>query len=212
MLATPIASFVIQPRTNASELSPQINITAPWLALEKAGASNARTPGLVLPTHIHHTLNQTTPSNKSPPSNYSSPLTASWCRIKNTGFDILYSSHGGQPLSRGDIMLSIGHVREALAEMIKDEGGTSHIISRIVETSVRRVSFTLFDEALNEKPLWELHDALDVLLVCAYDKVWKREIHGTIFETEKQKRFASVAIRKKKVERKDEGKRAVVED
>ncbi|KAL8700664.1 MAG: hypothetical protein Q9201_005319, partial [Fulgogasparrea decipioides] len=70
-------------------------------------------------------------------------------------------------------MLAIGQLREAIADTIKEQGGTSRYDSRIMKVSQDDVVLTIFDETLNQHTLQELHDVLDVMLVCAYDKVFR---------------------------------------
>ncbi|KAL8956897.1 MAG: hypothetical protein Q9183_006193, partial [Haloplaca sp. 2 TL-2023] len=110
-----------------------------------------------------------------------SPLGASWCQIKDSTFELLFDTRGGAPIPLSTLMYAIGIVREALAELIAEQGEHAHYNNIFLSISSKGVVVTMFDERMPLYTLRELHDAVDVVLLCSYQNNVRQEVHGTIF-------------------------------
>ena len=67
----------------------------------------------------------------------------------------------------------------------------------------------MFDERLPLYTLRELHDAVDVVLLCSFQNNVRQEVHGTIFSIPEVRRFASFAIREVALGEMGEGREGV---
>lgn len=79
---------------------------------------------------------------------------------------------------------------------MEELGKDGHFTSPMMKISTRGLTVALFDERLPTYTLFELHDAVDVVLLCSFEKNIRSEVHGTLFSMADRRRFASVAIRK----------------
>ncbi|KAL8714000.1 MAG: hypothetical protein Q9220_002146 [cf. Caloplaca sp. 1 TL-2023] len=124
-------------------------------------------------------------------------LTASWCRPPDSDLDLFFSTFGGSVLSRGTVLSAVGTLREVLSDLMKEEGKDTACQRVDIRIASRAgVAVTIFDRTLAKRSWSELHDAVDVLLLCVYQKEVGTEMQGTLFEIEGKFRFASVVIQK----------------
>ncbi|KAL8755948.1 MAG: hypothetical protein Q9199_003266 [Rusavskia elegans] len=168
ILPTRISSLVAQPQQEtSSDRFLDVNFTNTELAVGRAGSNNLYAP---------------------------TPLTSSWCRPETAELDLLLSTRGGQPIPTVEIMYAVGVFRETIDDMVKAEGKDRKCDKRSLRIMSRGLVVTLFDPLLEEQNWQDIHDGLDVLLLCCYIKKVSAELSGTLFSVEKKKRFASVAI------------------
>lgn len=130
-----------------------------------------------------------------------SPLTSSWCRPKGSEHDLLFSTRGGQFIPLSDLMYAVGVFREVIADLAKEEGQEAKARKESLRITSRDIVVTIFDPLLAIQNLHDIHDGLDILLLCCYLNKVQAELSGTLFNIETTRRFASVAIRKKTVQR-----------
>ena len=128
-----------------------------------------------------------------------SPLTSSWCRPKGSELDLLFSTRGGGPIPLSDLMYAVGVFREVVGDLAKEEGQDAKARKQSLRITSRDIVVTIFDPLLAKQNLHDIHDGLDVLLLCCYVNKVQAELSGTLFNIENTRRFASVAIRKKTV-------------
>ncbi|KAI4099675.1 MAG: hypothetical protein LQ339_005840 [Xanthoria mediterranea] len=177
ILPTRISSLVARPQlATSSDRFLDVNFTKAELTVGGAGSNNLRAP---------------------------TPLTSSWCRPASSELDLLFSTHGGQPLLTTHVMYAIGVFREVIDEMAKERGPSTTCGRRSLRITSRGVAVTIFDPLLAEQNWQDIHDAIDILLLCCYLKKVSAELAGTLFDIEKMKRFASVAIAEAQVPRAD---------
>ncbi|KAI4283543.1 MAG: hypothetical protein L6R35_005127 [Caloplaca aegaea] len=119
---------------------------------------------------------------------------SSWCRPRSSDVDLLYSTFGGRPLDLPDVMFAVGVLREVANEEVKEKGKDASIKRRTLRINVRNIAITVFDERLADRTWQEVHDVVDILLLCVYIKKIAAETMGTFFHIESQRRWASVMI------------------
>ncbi|CAL8577589.1 hypothetical protein XPA_003413 [Xanthoria parietina] len=100
-------------------------------------------------------------------------------------------------------MYAIGVFREVINEMAKEKGTSATCGRRSLRIASRGVVVSIFDPLLAGQNWQDIHDAIDILLLCCYLKKVSAELGGTLFDIEKMKRFASVAIAEEQVPRAD---------
>ncbi|KAL8966417.1 MAG: hypothetical protein Q9197_005996 [Variospora fuerteventurae] len=108
--------------------------------------------------------------------------------------DLLYSTFGGRPLDHPNVMFAVGVLRELANEEVKENGKEASVKRRTLRINVRNIVITLLDERLADRTWQEVHDVVDILLLCVYIKKIAAETTGTFFNIESQKRWASVMI------------------
>ncbi|KAI4139700.1 MAG: hypothetical protein LQ341_004114 [Variospora aurantia] len=119
---------------------------------------------------------------------------SSWCRPQTSEVDLLYSTFGGRPLDYLNVMFAVGVLRKVANEKVKENGKDASIKRRTLRINVRNIVITVFDERLADRTWQEVHDVVDVLLLCVYIKKIAAETAGTFFHIESQKRWASVMM------------------
>ncbi|KAL8775071.1 MAG: hypothetical protein Q9209_000550 [Squamulea sp. 1 TL-2023] len=91
-------------------------------------------------------------------------------------------------------MYAVAVFREAVADMAREKGADQKCGKPSLRAMARGIVVTILDPLLAQKSLREIHDALDILLVCCYQNKVHAELRGTLFDIEEKKRFASVVI------------------
>ncbi|KAI4200546.1 MAG: hypothetical protein LQ346_002345 [Caloplaca aetnensis] len=129
--------------------------------------------------------------------NAPTPHTSHWCRPIESELDLLFSTHAGQPLELADIMYVVGVLREVAQREIKEKGRNGRIEQKPLRISLRGINLTLLDQRLDERTWGEIHDAMDVLLLCVYLNKIAAETRGTFFDIKTQTRLAVVVIAKR---------------
>ncbi|KAL9004936.1 MAG: hypothetical protein Q9188_002255 [Gyalolechia gomerana] len=165
VLPIPIATLVLQPPTNASE------VTAP---AELSGiASGDGRIGL-----------------NAPPS----PSLTDWCRPASSDLDLHFSTKSGKPLPHKDVVWVVGVLREVIADEVTAFGDRARVTDRQLTAKVRNIVVTVFDENLKDRTWAEVHYALDVVLLCVFQNKIASEFHAIMFEVATWKRLAAVMV------------------
>ncbi|KAL8940905.1 MAG: hypothetical protein Q9216_002535 [Gyalolechia sp. 2 TL-2023] len=121
------------------------------------------------------------------------PLT-DWCRPPGSDLDLHFSTRSAKPLPHNDVLWVVGVLREVAADETQARGEHARIGNKALTVQVRNIVITIFDERLRDRTWAEIHYALDMLLLCIFQKKVASEFHATFFEVATWKRLASVMI------------------
>ncbi|KAL8928596.1 MAG: hypothetical protein Q9208_001830 [Pyrenodesmia sp. 3 TL-2023] len=124
------------------------------------------------------------------------PLTSNWCRPIEANLDLLFVTHSGQPLRHVDVMYVVGIFREVAQEKVKKDGRDAHVGRNSLKIDARHVVLTILDQRLGKRTWGDIHDALDILLLCVHMNRIAAEMTGTFFKIEEMTRLAGVVIAK----------------
>ncbi|KAL8756257.1 MAG: hypothetical protein Q9184_004562 [Pyrenodesmia sp. 2 TL-2023] len=121
---------------------------------------------------------------------------STWCRPRESELDLLFTTRGGQLLRHIDVMYVIGIFREVAQEKVKEDGRMVRVGRKSLRIDTRDVVVTIFDERMEERTWGDMHDVLDILLLCVYMNKVSAEMTGTFFNIEAKTRLAGVMIKK----------------
>ncbi|KAL8959605.1 MAG: hypothetical protein Q9193_003560 [Seirophora villosa] len=93
-----------------------------------------------------------------------------------------------------NVMYAIGVLREVADSERKDLGPDAHAKQKRLSVKIRNIVISVLDEHLMDRTWDQIHDVLDILLLCVYINKVSVETAGTFFDIASQKRFATVTI------------------
>ncbi|KAL9050932.1 MAG: hypothetical protein Q9206_004891 [Seirophora lacunosa] len=91
-------------------------------------------------------------------------------------------------------MYAIGVLREVADSERKSLGPDAHAKQKRLSVKIRNIVISILDEHLMDRTWAEIHDVVDILLLCVYINKISVETAGTFFDIAAQKRFATVTI------------------
>ncbi|KAL8938759.1 MAG: hypothetical protein Q9211_003053, partial [Gyalolechia sp. 1 TL-2023] len=162
VLPIPIATLVLPPQTNASEMTGRATLSGIAIADGRIGL-NAPLP----------------------------PSLTDWCRPPASAFDLHFTTQGGKRIGYREVVWVVGVLRELTAKAV---GKDARIVHKSLMAKVDKLVITIFDEKLGDRTWAEVHEALDILLVCVYMKKIASEFHGILFEVSTWMRFAAIRV------------------
>lgn len=94
----------------------------------------------------------------------------------------------------GKVIYAVGVLREVISDTMKVKGENQACHRRSFRAMSKGIVVTILDPDLAKRTWYEVHDALDVLLLCCFQKKVHAELRGTLFDIHLKSRFAGVVI------------------
>lgn len=91
-------------------------------------------------------------------------------------------------------MYAVGVFREVADRKVRVSGKDAHVDQNSLRVRIRNIVLVILDARLEERTWDQIHDALDILLLCVYTNKIASEATGTFYQIESKQRLAGVVI------------------